>query len=515
MLKRKRSIFFITQRWPIFFLLLQWIVFSQYGYSNQSIGFNQNVFLLEGEVTDVILKDLNGDSAVDMMVVHNRSQFPDPNIDRIISVFFQKEDHFSDQPDQIILADNDEIIFDIGDLDGDRFPDLAFLKSNGVYIRKNTTTGFLEQLTLFKEIPSAFIMHDPSQIKRYPFIRDLDGDSIPEMLIPKVDQLSIFSKEISGQYLEKTQLWVAPELSLSAGQDPLTFSVQFPFFHLHDFNGDRIHDFLIQSGDRVDVYFQHPMEETGRVNSIVPPDLRYRMVARNINPSVINPMTDPSISIELVDLNQDGYVDLLLTRASRANFTTHISQIQIYINRYGRFDQVPNQVIPAENFGGEHVIKDFNHDGLLDIGILDFRIGFSQAIKFLLTKKANNDYLFYLMGPDGTYSKSPDKKISFSRKVNLNDIFGSEICQSFEGDFNGDGLADFLVSTDTDELSIYLGLENDLFTEKAQYKIETAPSTHFRIEDVNRDHFSDIVFWYPDNPDISNQVVLIQCRPQD
>lgn len=505
----------MIRKGSFFFLFLYGFCIIPNGYSDKPVRFDRRVFLLEGDVADVILEDLNHDSAPDMLVVQNRSRFPDPHTDRILSIFFQKEGRLPDQADQTILLDNDEIVFDIGDLDGDGFPDLAFLKRDGVYIRENNGTGFSEKLTLFKSIQSAFILHDPSRVNRYRFIRDMDGDDVPEMFIPEANRLSIFSKGPFSGYHEKVQLWMTPELTLSNDPDPLTFSVQFPVLHIQDFNGDGIKDLLIQSGDRLDVYIQHPGEKTDLRAGLIPPDLRYRMAARNVNPPVLDQMADPSVTIELEDLNKDGYVDILLTRPSRTNFTTHISQIQVYVNRYGRFDLIPDQILPLENFGGEHVIGDFNHDGLLDLGMLDFRIGFSQAIQFLLTKKASNGYLFYLMGSDGRYPDTPDKKISFSRKVNINDILGSQICQSFQGDFNGDGLNDFLIGTDTDELSICIGLENDLFSEKAVYQMETMVSSDLWVGDVNQDHFSDILLWYPDDPALSNQVVLIQCRAVD
>ncbi len=499
----------------ILFLCFYGFLFIPNGYSENPIRFDRRIFRFEGDVADVIVEDLNNDSAPDMIVVHNQTTFPDPHTKRILSLFLQQEGRFPDQANQTLLLENNEIVFDIGDLDGDSFQDLVFLKNDGVYIRQNNGNEFSERLKLFQSIQSAFLLHDPSRINRFRFIRDVDGDGVPEMIIPKANQMSVLSKNPFNGYDEKVQLWTAPELILPSDSDPFTFSVRFPFFHLQDFNGDRITDFLIQSADRLDVYIQHPGEENGSRIGLIPPDLRYRMAARNVNPPVLNQITDPTMSVEVEDLNGDGYVDILLTRPSRTHFTTHISQIQVYINQYGRFDLIPNQVLTLENFGGEHVIGDFNHDGLLDLGMLDFRIGFSQALKFLLTKKASSAYLFYLMRADGRYPHSPDKKISFSRKVNLNDILGSELCQSFRGDFNGDGLNDFLIGTDTNKLSVYIGLKEDLFSEKAMFQIETMVSSHLWVGDVNQDGYSDILFWYPDDSNLSHQVILIQCSGGD
>lgn len=481
-------------------------------YPQQHLRFNQQVLHLQGQVLEVLLKDFNGDEALDILVQHNQSNYPNPHIDRFLSIFLQEDGVFPDHPNQTITANRGEILFDIGDIDGDNLPELLFLREDGVYARKFTTTGYTRTLYSILKTPSVFLSHDPSKLRRYPFIDDFNKNGVPDLLIPHPHELRIYSRTQAGNYTLAKRLWYSPEFTLST-QEEMTLSLYLPSLHIGDFNGDAIPDLLIPAGDRLDVYLQHPTVKTERQEDLIPPNLRYRMGARAVSPSILDQIAPASLTLEVQDLNGDGYVDILLSKASRGSFTTSISQIQIYMNKSGRFDLLPDQVLTAENFGGEHIIRDFNRDGLLDLALLTFRIGFAQAAKFLITKKAGSTYDFYLMRQDHTYPSKPNGKISFSRKVNINALFSSAFCQSFEGDFNSDGLQDLLIGSDSNELSIILGQSQGFFSHKAAHKIHAPISSHLWVGNLNRDGFSDIILWYPQNPNLSHQVLLIQSDP--
>lgn len=473
--------------------------------------FKQKILQIEGQVFDIYLRDLNGDSHLDILVVHNKSQFPNPHVDRYISIFFKEKGLFPDRPAQTLTVDHGEILFDIGDLDGDAIPELVFLTRDGIYVRKHTPAGYSQSLQPVLKVSSVFLAHDPFNLHRWSFIRDLDGNTAPEFLIPRSHELRIYSKRPNIGYDLTQRFGTSPEFSLSSGQG-LTSSLQLPTFCLQDFNGDSIQDLLALSEDRLDVYLLHPGDSSGFTIPLIPPNLKYRMGSRNMNPSALESLAPGSSIVETQDLNADGLVDIILSKSSRASFTTNISQLQIFMNKNRRFDILPDQILTAENFGGEHIIRDFNRDGLLDIALLRFKIGFAQAIKFLLTKKAGNSYDCYFMRPNFTYPNKPDARLSFSRKVKIDDILGSGLCQSFDGDFNGDGLFDLLLGTDSDEFTVYPGSPGAFFTKKSSFKIHVPISSHLRIGDINEDGFSDIILWYPQNTTRSHQFLLIRSE---
>lgn len=499
-MKKRRRIYSLSVM-----ILAAWTVL----YSQELSLYSEKILRVEGRVHKIILKDCNSDGLKDIIALHSLSKFPDPAIDRFLSIFIQNNGRFSDLPSQTLRMDQDEIVFDIADIDDDPYLELLFLRRDGIYFRKHTTGGYDQTLHPFLFTPSVFLSPDPSKLTRYEFICDIDGDALPEILIPQPDRLLVYSKNTFGEYSLCKSLWNAPKTSMDA-QDQFTLSLHLPILHVHDFNGDAVPDLLLTHDDRLDVYLQHSKEEQVQQTVLTPPNLIYRFGSRDVNPSPLEPIAPSSIFMEPRDLNADGFVDIVLSKASRASFTKNISQIQIYINKAGRFGILPDQIITTENFGGEHIIQDLNGDGLLDLGLLTFKIGFTQAFRFLITKKAGNSIDFYLMRSDGTYPSTPDCKISFTRRVKIGDLLGTAFSQNFHGDFNGDGLNDLFVGTDTHEISIFLRSPDRLYWKKRILKIGATVSMHMEIDDLNGDGVSDILFWYPDTQSPYNRIVLIQ-----
>ena len=468
--------------------------------------FKKRFLQLEGKVYQVIVKDVNGDFSPDLIVLHTKSIFPHSHIDRLLSIFFQKNGYFSDKPDQTLIINQNEIVFDIEDIDHDGLPEFLFLKADGVYQRKYSQNGFPRNLKLVLKIPSIFLDNDSSRLFQYNFIRDVDNNGVPDFIIPQAHKFVVILRNYRGEYKSQENLWIFPEYSISKEKE-LTFSFKLPSIYLADFNGDRILDLFSVTGDVMDVYLQHSSESH---SSLIPPDLHYKIGAKSVGNSVLSSIAPELTFLELNDLNCDGYVDALLIKASRASFTKNITQIQIYLNKRGRLDHLPNQILTAENFTGEHIIGDFNQDGLLDIALLTFKIGFTQAIKFLITRKVSNSYDFYLMHNEGIYPKKPNGKISFSRRLKIGSLFNSNICQSFDGDFNGDGIKDFLIGTDVNELSVFLGHHGSLPTRKPVFKIRAPVSTHLWVGNINKDKYSDIIFWYPENLKLSHKLLIME-----
>jgi len=481
-------------------------------FSGEQLYFQKHFLQLEGKVYQVIVKDVNGDLSPDILVLHTRSTFSGTHVDRLISIFFQKNNCFSNESDQILTADQNEIAFDIEDIDSDGLPELLFLKTDGIYQRKYSGNGFSRRLELILKIPSIFLSNDPSKLFQYNFVRDVDGNGVPDFIIPQPHRFVVISKNRRGEWENQKKLWMFPEYSILK-KEGLTFSFKLPSIYLADFNGDNIVDLFSVTGDVLNVYLQH---HTELYFFLIPPDLHYRMGAESIGTSALSPIAPELTSLELKDLNRDGYVDVLLTKASRASFTKNITQIQIYLNRAGRLNHLPDQILTAENFTGEHVISDFNQDGLLDIALLTFKIGFAQAIKFFITRKVSNSYDFYLMHDENTYPGKPAGKISFSRRVKIGSLFNSNICRSFNGDFNGDGIKDFLIGTDANEFSIFMGRHGSLPARNSVFKINGPISTHLWVGNINKDKYSDIILWYPENSKVSDKVLLMVniCRTE-
>ncbi len=470
--------------------------------------FRQHVLRVSSGTYDVCVKDLNGDEAQDIVVLHSRARTLESYPERALSIFMQDRDAFTSEPTQTILADKGEILFDVGDLDGDGNQELVFLLEDGISVRQFVDGRYSQVLEHIVATSSVFLPHDDSVLPRHRLILDIDGDSAPEIIIPQRHELHILSDRWDGEFRLVQRLWTSPEYKLPP-RSALTQSLELPVCRAQDYNGDGFSDILAVSGDRLDVFLQYPQTCVNPQSSLTPPDLRYRMGTRNVNTTVLESLTPVSASVETRDLNGDGYVDIIVTQGSRATFTHRISQIQVYLNKLGRYAILPDHVFTTENFGGEHIIRDFNGDGLQDFALLTFKIGFTQAIKFLLTKKAGNAFDIYPMRSDHTYPPKSVRRISFSRSIRIDEILGSTLCHSFEGDFNGDGFRDLLIGTGDETITVFPGHSQTLFNKKPSLKIPAAISPHLWVGDLNRDGYSDIILWYPMDEDCNDQVRLI------
>lgn len=466
---------------------------------------------VDGTVVDVLMEDLNGDQYVDCIVSHSKTVFPDPRIYRHISVFIQEDGSFPTQPTQSYAANRGEILFDVADLDQDGTKELCVVKNDGVYRWQTKAGDRPSSQHKILNAASVFFSHDPMRLHRYPLFRDLNADGKPEILIPRADRLEVYVCDSGHEYELAHSFWITPQLSMAQERE-ITYTLHLPTIVFKDFNGDRLPDIFVSFQEKLDIFVRHPNFEPRANPMLAPPLLRYNLGAKNINPTALDAIAPATTFMDFIDLNRDGYCDIVLTKGSRATFTSNISQIQIYLNKNGRFSIAPDHIFIADNFHGEHIVRDFNSDGLMDIGLLTFRIGFTQALRFLITKKAANSFEFFLMRKDHTYPRLPDGRIQFSRRVKIGDFLGSGLCHNFNGDLNGDAIEDAVIGTDHNEISVFTGVEPGFFTKKPSYKFQIPASHHIVVEDLNNDRNSDLVLWYPESENDYNRIMLIQSK---
>jgi hypothetical protein len=334
-------------------------------------------------------------------------------------------------------------------------------------------------------------------------------DSMPEIYVQAGSGIAVFSRE-SGAYALRCRLWSNPNFSWDE-KDRSRYSIQMAESMVSDFNGDGDVDFLNVNGTRLEVFLGRPGWTRGQGPALIPPDWVWDLEP---SPSVTNPLEKlfpPLMNLEVAHLDTDACADVLLSLAPHGGFISMISQLQIFMNRYGRLPVIPD-LLAAENLAGEHLLADINGDGLTDIGMVNFKLSLFQAMRFFLTRKVRNVYEWYLMTPDLRYPKKPHATLSVTRRPGLGELTQSTLCHSLEGDFNGDGIRDLLVGTDRDRFTVYPGNAAGLFSEKERFHLSAPFSNQIRIADFNGDGISDIAVWYPNEEKAGSVSLLVSVK---
>ena len=181
--------------------------------------------------------------------------------------------------------------------------------------------------------------------------------------------------------------------------------------------------------------------------------------------------------------------------------TPSLSKIYVYLNRKGKIDSAPDQVLLNKSSFGMPEILDVDGDQHKDLVISEMKMGIFSIFKMLLTKKLTYEDAIYL-GQKGPYPAVPAARVESKVIVDFNNpgIRPEGDIAYFSGDFNRDGIKDILRRVDEKkELAIYLGM-----LEKRKINFAGSPSYLFRgefssgiiIEDLNHDNSSDIIFDY-------------------
>jgi hypothetical protein len=171
------------------------------------------------------------------------------------------------------------------------------------------------------------------------------------------------------------------------------------------------------------------------------------------------PWDPPLLLVLAADLNKDGKLDLVFSKASSGdNELNAKTRILVYYGRDGGggvvVNKEPDQVYALEGFTLP-ILLDLDGDGATDLVLVNVEFTFWTAVKALIARSVSADAAFYRMRAGEQYPKKPDDQGTFSVKFALGRFSHQPI--SMFGDLNGDGLPDLLLSTGADTLGVHWG----------------------------------------------------------
>ena len=159
-----------------------------------------------------------------------------------------------------------------------------------------------------------------------------------------------------------------------------------------------------------------------------------------------------------------------------------------------------------ENGGGSvHLpggLRDLNGDGRQDLVALTLDFSLFQAVRVLTTKRIGIglDFHIYCQQADGNFREVPNLDLSGKFTLDLNDLRIGNLAQ-FAGDFDGDGLIDFLQVGRGKTAAIHRGRRDCSYPSRPDAEIELreepADLGLLRVEDFNGDGRADLLLIQP------------------
>jgi FG-GAP-like repeat len=352
-------------------------------------------------------------------------------------------------------------------------------------------------------------------------VRDLDGDRVPDLLLPARDGLALYLAGPEG--LSRT---AASRLPLPGEEYQANEGLRriYPLPVVTDVDGDRKPDLVFKDpkkswrhvrvmrnagGGRFLPAFDAVREEEKPKPAGKPPE-----------PAEKKPPT-PEV-VWLGDLDGDGLGELVtqielepekdglragMKQARENHSRVHLRHLDRELapsaDTYHSFETVGYGFESNDsewNLPGG--FQDLNGDGRQDLVLVTIDITLMKALGVLATKRLNLglDFQVWCQGEQGGFRKVSGLDLSGQFRINLNDLRVRDM-SLFGGDFNGDGRADFVQLGRGKNVTVHYGRQDCSFPTQPDRKIrlESEPRdlTLVRIRDFNGDGRSDLLVVHP------------------
>ncbi len=374
-------------------------------------------------------------------------------------------------------------------------------------------------------------------------IQDLNGDGLPDLLMPSRLGLSVY---LGGQAGLSTA--AADRVDVLREPERRGGSVQtwYPWPEVRDINGDGIADLLFRGGFRGAFRKGHPARRHVFLGSA---EGRFRPL-RDHTLDCHDALTDVRLAVAeegkpwagnvsvFRDLDGDGRAEAVRTveqpRGDSMRKEIKDAKRPIHSYRFHRLDE--NLSIETEPYFETEVIghamegtpdeeiasfwveqfQDLDGDGREDLVTITLDFSIFQALKIMATKRISVGLEFhvYAQQPDGRFVEVPDLDLTEQLKFDLNNLKVARFAQ-FAGDFDGDGRRDFVHLGRGRVITVHRGQAGCRYASKPDLSIELEEEPQsvdlVGIEDLDGDGLSDLRITRPlrdDDPDVTDPVRL-------
>lgn len=412
-----------------------------------------SVYHVPDKHTRLALVDVDGDGRLDLLAISPAG----------ISLRRMRADGtLPDTHDSTYAWPSQTVGWNLADLDGNGSTEVVLLVDGTHVIALGTDAegNLLPGPTLIEA--NGFL---PRGIRRVNFVRDVDEDGRPDLVVPTVDHFLIhlnrpdgWSEPLPVSFLASIGLSLGDpdELDSNFGQD-----VQIPWFSLRDVDGDGRIDLISQTDDEAQFHLAAPelpvtptwVLDLAALRAEIPPPPKIDL--DNLLANVETP-----VNWRVGDVDSKPPADLIIQQGGK---------ISVYLDgSVGPDLQNPDQVLKASGNVLYFLLRDADHDGRPDLQILRAEtISLGEAIRLLVIPGSLDFDIFTYRNEGGAFSRRPSTRTTLSLRIpallgflddveEMRDEYDEKLeVPALAADLDGDGIVDDLVDVRGDELAIW------------------------------------------------------------
>ncbi|MEO1234164.1 MAG: hypothetical protein AAFZ18_35245, partial [Myxococcota bacterium] len=280
------------------------------------VGFDDRTTKVPGQIFGVARGDLDGDALEDLVVLYRRGHGTDSR--RFVGIIFRRPEGLPARPDLAFEAPPAAALFDLADMDGAPGDELVYLTGSGVYGHgfRGRQAAPVAKLLVAASLVGA---PEPDDLPRWDFARPGPSGELV-LLIPGRRDLRLFAKTEEG-WSTRCKVAIQQQAFYSArgpdgqgsgggpgGAFALRVTNTLPILDIVEATGDDRPDLVTHFEDVISV---HPGDAEGCFSTRATSSQRFRMRT----PEEERAGT-ASVIARLTDLDQDGIVDLALTKVA-------------------------------------------------------------------------------------------------------------------------------------------------------------------------------------------------------
>ncbi len=401
---------------------------------------------------------------------------------------------------QPLPLDERYIAFDLADLDGDGLQDLLLLDDDGVEVRYRVDGGWMEDGARLVQTRTTF-----SGCRQFfggmRFLHDLDGDGRSDLVLQRYGETLVRFAPLSAGGTEQS---TGPESVLPAGISSHSYGgnrlvTRFPVPTPQDCNGDGLLDILFHMPDDVLVFVQQP----GRSFTAEPQKITFPEAGEG----------EERAGRHFGDITGDGIADILVFHTLEKDDSFREEKnpktfVELFPgNAELQFPDGPvsrsliRGMVAADAGEDSEMLPSFidlNGDGLLDILGISFDVGIFQLVKLATVQKITLEIFFknYLQNENNGFHGIAVHEVKEKIRINFRDLEMPEF-PFFSGDFNGDGIRDYIRFEGGSSLGIHFSAGDGTYSKKPDLTFslprEARDPDLLLVNHLNGDQKSDVV----------------------